>query len=89
MIDSYTYTAWCTLQIIPTQIKVKIALDCFRNGAKQKTAITSCAYFPDKNMHAPGEDRTHDLKMTLSDYETDVLPTVNPQSLGVVRAITV
>ena len=29
--------------------------------------------------NAPGEDRTHDLQMTLSDYETDALPTALPR----------
>ncbi|GIY01323.1 hypothetical protein CEXT_321221 [Caerostris extrusa] len=37
--------------------------------------------YGDKKMSAPGEDRTHDLQITLfwSDYETDALPTALPR----------
>ena len=33
---------------------------------------------------APGEDRTHDLQMTLFDYETDALPTALPRHIEAV-----
>ena len=37
-----------------------------------------------KKFPAPGEDRTHDLQISLirSDYETDALPTALPRPLS-------
>ena len=38
-------------------------------------------FLPKRKKHAPGEDRTHDLQITLwsHDYETDALPTALPR----------
>ena len=52
-------------------------------GEKENAQVEGRSQKKDEKVYAPGEDRTHDLQITLynNDYETDALPTAPPRRI--------